>query len=118
MQATDAADNGKGVQAALAAALPELIDAVSLSMPCREMCEVRDFGKTANSEGCQGPCHRLKAPGRVAGGGQPVHALPRDSSHSLRKKSSTSLAAKRTAGVRLLRCRHQPAAATRLVRTA
>lgn len=39
-QATDASDQGKGAEAALSAALPELLDAVSLSMPCREMCEV------------------------------------------------------------------------------
>jgi hypothetical protein len=41
LQATDASDRGKGAEAALSAALPELLDAVSLSMPCREMCEVR-----------------------------------------------------------------------------
>lgn len=38
-KATDASDRGKGAEAALSAALPELLDAVSLSMPCREMCE-------------------------------------------------------------------------------
>ncbi len=54
-QATDAADSGKGVQAALAAALPELIDAVSLSMPCREMCEVRDISKQRTQKVAQGP---------------------------------------------------------------
>lgn len=39
-QATEASDRGKGTEAAISAALPELLDAVSLSMPCREMCEV------------------------------------------------------------------------------
>lgn len=38
-KATEASDRGKGTESAISAALPELLDAVSLSMPCREMCE-------------------------------------------------------------------------------